>query len=485
MGAVVNMWDNFRNVLLGVGTGRDASTADSYSARALTQHEIDQAYRGSGILRKVIAIPALDAVREWRDWKGLDADQSAAVFDEEKRLGIRQKVVQAETLRGLGGGALILGLPGELAQPVPATVGKRTLAFVHVVSRWHLSFGALEDDARLEGFGEPRLWRMQSGGRQVDVHPSRVIPFRADTASSLAAVSIGDQSDMFWGESRVAQVMRAAQDYDKAYASFAAMLHKSRLSRVAIPDMSATMSLPGGQALLQQRVSDIALGESMFNYTIVDGGQDGKSGEVITDVEYSWTGAKDMLDSFGMRLCAVADIPATRLLGTSAPGLNSSGAGEQQDWAKKIRSMQTLDIAPCLDRLDRYLLPSAIGSIPPDASYAFAPLDNPSDKENADRFKVQMEAATALQATGAIPEQAFNRGLQSLMIEEGYLPELEMALAELPDDERYGIVAELNPADDPALQEGGDPNLAGEGGDPNQVPPRRAANDGKPAPDAA
>lgn len=485
MGAVVNLWDGLRNVLLGVGTGRDASAADSYSARTLTQHEIDQAYRGSGILRKVIAIPALDAVREWRDWKGLDADQSAAVFDEERRLGIRQKVVQAEILRGLGGGALILGLPGDLVQPVPATVGKQTLAFVHVVSRWHMSFERLEDDARLEGFGEPRMWRMQSGGRQVEVHPSRVIPFRADTASSLAAVSIGDQSDVFWGESRVAQVMRAAQDYDKAYASFAAMLHKARLSRVAIPNLSGQMAIPGGKELLQQRVSDIALGESMFNYTIFDGGEDGKSAEVITDVEYSWTGAKDMLDSFGTRLCAVADIPATRLLGTSAPGLNSSGNGEQTDWRKKIGAMQTLDIAPCLDRLDRYLLPSAIGSTPPDASYSFAPLDNPSDKENADRFKVQMEAATALQATGAIPEQAFNRGLQSLMIEEGYLPELEMALAELPDDERYGIVAELDPADDPALQKGGDPNLAGEGGDPNQAPPRRAANDGKPAPEGA
>lgn len=473
MGTIHRIADSLRNAITGAGTARDPRTANAYVAgAALTQQQVDAAYRGSGLMRKIIQIPAMDMVREWRDWR-IDAADVSRIEAEEKRLSIRQKVRDAEILRGLGGGALVLGLPGNPSEPAPDAIKVGQLAYVHVVSRWQLSFTALEGDARLPGFGEPMAWQLQAqGGRPVTLHPSRVIPFRADTSAMLLSLQAGAY-DRFWGESRVAQVLDAVTDSDAARAAFAALLHKARLTRIGIPGLSEIAATPDGQTQLQGRLEVIALAESMFNASIYDAGADGQAGEKIDDVAYTFAGAKDVLGAYAEFAAAISDIPATRLLGRAPEGMNSSGDSQQADWRKKIRAMQTLDLAPCLDRLDRYLVQSATGTIPEaEAWYDFAPLDTPGEKENAERFAKQMEALDKLSAMSVMPTRAFNRGVQSLMVEEGYLPGLEAALAEIDEAERYGLEpdAENDVPDDSGKE--GDPVSAGMGG--NKTPPVRA-----------
>lgn len=482
MGTVTRLFDGLRNAITGQGTNRDPRTASTYcAARALTQHEISAAYSSSGLLKKIIQIPPLDMVREWRDWSGLDDAEAAKVWDEEKRLGLREKAKLAETLRGLGGGAFILGLPGEPNEPAPATVGLRGLAYVNVVSRWHLQFTKIQDDATLPGYGEPVMWRMQTDAGQIEVHPSRVVTFRADTSGSLiSAVTSAD--DAYWGESRLAQVLDAVKDSDTARASFAALMHKARLTRVGIPMLMELVDTKEGEAALNGRLETMALAESMYNVAVFDsgGGADSPS-ETITDVAYTFAGAKDIINAYAEFAAAISDIPATRLLGRAPEGMNSSGESQQKDWAKLVTARQTLELAPCLDRVDAYMIPSALGKPAPDASYAFAPLDIETDKERAERWAKQMEAADKLAGLNAMPEQAFNRGLQSLLVAEGYLPELEAALSELSDDERYGIVPDVTPdmVDPNATKGGGPENLAGAGAGELEAPAlRRAANDG-------
>jgi hypothetical protein len=479
MGKVLQFVDGLRNALTGQGTSRDARTASAYCAtRALTQPEIQAAYSGSGLLKKIIQIPPLDMVREWREWSGLDDDQAAAIWDEEKRLGLREKARLAETLRGLGGGAFILGLPGLPSDPAPKTVDKGGLAYINVVSRWHLKFVQLQDDARMPGYGEPVMWQMQTATGQQNIHPSRVITFRADTSASLISAQISSD-DAYWGESRLQQVLDAVKDSDTARASFAALLHKARLTRIGIPNLSEIVATVDGEQKIGQRLGMIALAESMYNAAVYDSGNgaDGPA-EKIDDIAYNFAGAKDVINAYGEFVAAIADIPATRLLGRAPEGMNSSGDSQQKDWGKLVTAKQTLELGPCLDRVDVYLVPSALGKVEEKVSYAFAPLDIESDKERADRFAKQMEAAEKLSGLNAMPEQAFNRGIQSLMIAEGYLPELEAALSKISDDERYGIIA------DPSVDnstEGGDPTSTGAGGSIGSAPPVRvAANDRRP-----
>lgn len=463
MGAVLQFVDGLKNAITGTGTSRDPRTRNTYTPTIpLAQEQIAAAFGGSGLMRKIVNIPALDMVREWRDWK-LAADDLALVDAEETRLGLRQKVRQAEVLRGCGGGALILGLPGDPDKPAPKPA-KGSLAFVHVVSRWALSFDRLEDDARLATFGEPVLWRLSTGSGQIPIDPSRVIPFRADT--TLGLIDSGwSGADAFWGESTVQQVLEAVTDNDAARAAFSALLAKARVLRFGIPKLSELASMGDGETKIAKRLEVLALAESIHNAFIFDAGdpETGNGGEKITDAQYSFTGAKDMLDAYGEFVAAISDIPATRLLGRAPEGMNSSGQSQQEDWRKKVRALQTLNLAPCLDRLDRYLVPSAIGKTPDGAWYDFAPLDSPGEKELADIFKTKMDAVNVLAQTATVPEQALARGVQSMLVEDGYLPELEQALADIPEAERYGLAQAPDPAADPQTQ--GDPGAA-QTGDP-------------------
>lgn len=464
MGFLTNMADGLRNAITGTGTARDPRSHNRHSARLLTQSDIAEAYSGSGLMRKIIAIPALDMVREWRDWK-LEADEITAVENAEKRHAIRQKVKQAEVLRGLGGGALIMGLPGNASEPVPDTVGRDALAFVHVVSRWQLSFQNLQDDAREPGYGEPTMWQLNSRTGPQFIHPSRVIPFRADTASAMLTATTGS-ADAFWGECTVQQVLDAVQDSDSARASFAALIHKARLTRIGIPNLTQLVSEPGGEGKLSARLATLVLGESLHNAAIYDAGNgEANSGEKIDDVSYSFGGAKDVINAYGEFVAAISDIPVTRLLGRAPEGMNSSGESQQADWNKKIRAQQELDLAPCLHRLDRYLVPSALGRTPDaNAWFTFNPLDMPSEADEATRFKTVSEALAKVQETGVIPEQAFNEAAQSTLVGNGWMPALESALAKLSDEERFGIA-----------QGGGDLS-----GGVDDEPFRLAANDAAP-----
>ena len=476
MGRVLSLFrDGLANALTGVGTARDPRRANQYISRPLTQQEIANAYSGSGLLKKIVRIPADDMVREWRDWSGLDADQSAKLYEHEKTHSLRQKVQQVEVLRGLGGGALILGLPGLPHEPAPAKVGVGGLAFVNAVSRWHLSFDRLQDDARLPGYGEPAMWKLMADGGQQTLHPSRVIPFRADTSAAMAMPSTWSNADAFWGESTVQQVLDAVQDSDTARASFAALMHKARTLRFGIRGLYE-MIAAGKEQQIQDRIALFMQTESIHNALIHDAGDmEGKGGETINDATYSFVGAKDLINVYAEFVAAISDIPATRLLGRAPDGMNSSGESQQADWNKKVRAMQTLNLGPCLDRLDRYLVPSALGTVPDTVAYDFAPLDTPDQSAVATRFKTQMEAVTQLQNTGAIPEREFARGVQSLLTEEGYLPELEAALAELSDDERYGFEQATDPHDIANSGKEVDPNLAGNGEPIGSGDPSRAA----------
>lgn len=436
----------------------------------LSNAEIESAYLGSGMMRKCINIPAQDAVRDWREWQS-EADEITKIHEEEKRLKVQNLILRMEVLRGLGGGALIMGLPGEPSQPAPANIKPGQLAFINVVNRWQITLGDKIDDPNDLNYGEPVKFTIQTNRGPVDIHPSRVIAFKGEPTPNL--ISNPQWADEFWGESQVAALKEDVENYDAVKRSLLRMVSKAAYMRIGIPNLSDSMSTTAGQALIFKRTQAIATGTTTFDAVVYDmgNGQEG-SGEKIEDATITLTGVIDTVNGFAQQIAAVADIPFTRLMSESAKGLNSSGNGEQKDWNKKVGAKQTLHIDPCLAQLDVYLLQSAGVA---DASYTWPSLSQPSQAEEATRFKTVMDGVKILQETGTIPDEALSKGVQSWMVEEGFLPGLEQALEDIPEAERYGLNPDVDETDPSALTEGGDPAPNGGGAVPTA--PRRAAND--------
>lgn len=463
--------------------------------RLFGPHLAFAAYLGSGMLQKVIEIPAADRTREWRDWQA-EQDDIEKLEAEERRLGLIGKIKQAEILRGIGGGALILAMPGDTA--TPARPGD-TIAAINVVSRWQLQLVDLDTNLASPRYGQPRLFRMtgETTGQQ-DIDPSRVICFTGDPIPAGFATA---SEDHFWGQSRLSRIVRDVQRSDHAAEWFAALVKKAKLLRIAIPGLTDFTGTDAGQAKLDRRMSAIAMGENILNATVIDAG-DGKdgSGEKITDFQMTWNGIPAVQDMFDQRVAAVADIPFTRLMGRSPAGMNSTGQHDTDNWNKAVAAGQKLELRPCLDQLDVYLIPSAgVAANRTDrktgkkvaVTWKFAPLDTPSEQEEAATFKTTMEAMTLLRDSNTIPEVAFNKGAQNLMSEREWVPGLDQALAEIPEAQRFGISQTPPDRDDDdsdpsSIQSGGgDPSVSAEGGEPLEATTRRrAANDKVSDPDA-
>lgn len=473
----IRMSDTLGSAISAAGGFRQGGVGGFISAMFGRQLAL-AAYQASGLMRKAIRIPADDRVREWRDWQAAEP-QIKALEAEEQRLGLVAKFRQAEILRGIGGGALILALPGTPSEPAPSTIGKGQLSAVNVVYRTQLTLLGIVKEMTDPNFGMPTYYEF--GANKAKIHPSRVIAFRGDPIAA-GALAISDE-DAFWGDCRLDQIFREGQRTDDTKGWFSELVKKAKLLRIGIPDIADMLSTPGGQAKLDARVGMIATGESVLNATVFGAaGKDGSPGETVTDFQITWAGIPAIMDAFDQAFAAVADIPFTRLYGRSPAGMNATGKSDDNNWNKMVATGQKLDTRPCLEQLDPFLIRSA-GVDPDKVTWKFAPLDVPSEQDEATTFDKTMDAVTKLQATGAIPEVAFTKGVQNLMAEREYMPGLDQALAEIPEDERFGITAEpSNDNTDPSniTQRGGDPSDLAEAGGGGSVPRRRAANDARP-----
>jgi hypothetical protein len=94
--------DSFKNFLAGLGImGRDKSVSQHWALNVLNVDQLEFAFRGDWIARKIIQIPAFDMTSKWRQWQG-SAEQIEALEEAERKFGIQRKVRMAIESRRRG-----------------------------------------------------------------------------------------------------------------------------------------------------------------------------------------------------------------------------------------------------------------------------------------------------------------------------------------------------------------------------------------------
>ena len=177
MGEVVQFQtDGLRSMLSGLGDpSRDKAASGFYAPNFLTDQQLIDAYRASWIARKLVDIPAQDALRKWRNWQA-DQKQIEQIECQEKRLGLQAKLLQCKTLARLwGGAAIFVGTDQEPHEPFdPKTLKKDGLRYLTVFSRRELVSGELEQDPFSEDYGKPAYYEV-AGSALAKIHPSRLV----------------------------------------------------------------------------------------------------------------------------------------------------------------------------------------------------------------------------------------------------------------------------------------------------------------------
>jgi phage-related protein (TIGR01555 family) len=128
-------------------------------------------------------------------------------------------------------------------------------------------------------------------------------------------------------------------------------------------------------------------------------------------------GVAPVLETLMTWISGAADIPVTRLFGTSAKGLNATGEGDLTNYFNSIRSKQLTQLDPGLRSLDQVLVRSALGYFPDDYNYVWNPLQQPDSVEMATAGKTRAETDQIYLDAGVIQVSQIQRRLQA---EEAY-----------------------------------------------------------------
>ena len=469
MGTVTRLFDGLANVLTGRGTTADRSRHNFWTGMRMSPEQIEAAYLGSWLTRKIVDTVAQDMVRAGRDWDAED-DQIAAIEKEEKRLGYWAKLYEALTLGRLGGGAILIGLDdNDPSAPLPANISANSIRYLTVLSRWELAIGEQETDPASDNYRQPRYFTVSGASNQITVHPSRVVCFKG---LPMPAIRTATWEDRFWGMSVVEAVDEAVQQATTACAGFASLIDEAKIDVFRFSGTVEQLSLPGGEEKLMKRVELTNTGKSVHRAVILDKEDEWEQRQL------SLAGVRDVIITYDARVAGAADIPATRLFGKAPDGMNATGEGDDKSYRDSIAAKQDMNLRPAIERLDAVVLPSA--GVPAELAWKFSPLTSLSEKDEAEIEAKEADTITKIAAVALMPESALAKTVQNRLIESQRWPglkklieEAEAAGEELPDDE-----TDLDIVPIPNGEKGGDPNLAGSGGRTPVTPPaRRAAND--------
>lgn len=460
--------DGLNNLVSRMGTDRDKAAASAYVLNTLTDDQIIAAYKTAWLPRKIVDIPAFDSVRAWRDWQAT-GDQIEKIEAEEKRLGLKGKVLAARIRARLWGGAAIIIGTGEsnLAEELnPERIKTGGIKYLTVVTRRNLAAGEIDRDAASEYYGKPKHYTVTSGQQvQVEIHPSRLVLFHGNEQPD-DDLGMGNQG---WGDPVLTSTLDAIKQADATAANIASLVFEAKIDIFKIPNFMANI----GSKDYEDKI--------VARYTLANMGK-GINGALMMDAEeeYEQKSANfatlpDILDRFLQIVSGAADIPSTRLLGQSPAGMNATGESDLRNYYDRLSAMQEIEMTPAMQRLDECLIRSALGSRDQSIYYNWRSLWQMSEKEKADVFKTKADAARVIAGNGGtseplMPIEALSDALVNELIEDGSLSGLEAAI------EEYGKLSEQ--VEDPAQVE-----AAMVPPDPSQTPPASpavAANDASP-----
>lgn len=437
--------DSFTNLLSGIGVlGRDKQASMQYAFQALTPEQLEFAYRGHWLPRKIINIPAQDMTRNWRTWQG-EEDEVEKIVEFEKQFGIQRKVMMAMVKARLyGGAAILIGTDdGKFDEELDLkNVKKDSVKFVHVLSRWDVSAGRIVRDITSPYYSEPEYYQRsnpydvygtltgtgsgltqqrnyQSVSKQLlNIHPSRVIRFLGNEYPDL------DRAPDSWGDSILQTVDDAIKSAGTVSGSLATMINEAKLDIINVPGLTEILSTQAGTDKLVNRFAAANVHKSVINGLILD------KEEAWQRVQLHFEGMPAVLQAFLLLASGAADIPATRLYGREPAGQNSTGESDMRNYYDRLASDQTTDLQPRLVRLDEVMLRSVFGSRPANIDYTWGSLWQMPENEKADRNLKKAQSYQIDVNAGLIPDEVLREGRQNQLIADDVYPGLDTALAD-------------------------------------------------------
>lgn len=368
-----------------------------YGSQSFIGHQMCAILAQNWLIQKACSVPAKDAIRKGYDItinNGEDVD--AAKIDEIKKLNKKYKLDQnlVEFVKmGRVFGIRIAMFKVESTDPQyyekPFNVDGVKKGSYKGISQidpyWCAPIleSAHTSDPSAINFYEPEYWLI---GKQK-IHKSHLVIMRTDEVPDIL------KPTYLYGGIPLPQKM-----YERVYAAErtaneAPQLVTTKRTNVYKTDIVAAM---GNQAQTEDKLFQWAYYRDNYGVKMVD-----KQDEDMAQFDTALGDLDAVIMTQYQLVASIANVPSTKLLGTSPKGFNATGEYEEANYREELESIQTNDMQPLIQRHHELLDKSHFdGKLNIEA--AFRPLDSLTEAEQIDINLKKSQIDQVLQGIGAI-----------------------------------------------------------------------------------
>lgn len=375
--------DGLENLVAQLGTEQDKRSHSRFVnnkqlSRDGMQDELNAMYRTDWLAGKVVDIIPDDMTREWREFTGdIDPEVVKKLEDEEDRLNLSGNFNQAHKWARLYGTAfIVMSIDDGQTPDKPldmSKIKKGGLRHIHAIDRHRVSNADVVPiaDPMNKNFGMPEFYRFNE--TSVKIHHSRVLRF-----DGIQLPFDEFRRNNYYSDSVLSRIYEALINFNTTADGASSMVYETNVDIMKVKGLMGYLQTADGESLLRKRFTLAGMLKSFNNMMLLDNEED------FQNKTNTFSGLPDLLDRYALFLSAASDIPATRLLGSSASGLNATGEGDLKNYYDTVRSAQKKDYKPKLDYFDEIMARSLGLSEEIDLDYEFKSLFQMTPKEIAD-----------------------------------------------------------------------------------------------------
>lgn len=380
--------DSWMNAVTGIGTVRDKLTHMRVKNRGvvLSPEALDTLYISDDLAARVVDTVPEEMFRQGYSISVEDdeGETTLALSDKLKELKADRKFILAMKWGRLqGASAIVVGADDGGLPEDPLNEAKvKSLTFLNVVERRHLTILRWYSDPFAPNFGEPELYQvtMQSpggGGTTTQIHESRLIVFSGvDTPEQKRSLNGGFD----W--SVLERVHSVLQEFHTTWKSTAHLMTDVAQGVVTIKNLMSMIA--GGQMqVLMDRIELMNMARSVSRLMVLDA-----DSETFSRHATPIQGVADVLDKAMLRIAGATNIPVSILFGQDPAGLNASGDLQIRRFYDFVQNAQETELRPKQSRLIRLIFVAKDGPTgglePENWSLSYNGLTRLNDHEKAD-----------------------------------------------------------------------------------------------------
>lgn len=388
-----NNYDNSMKAVFTLGqVGIPEVQAMWYGSQGFIGYQMCALMAQHWLINKACAIPARDAIRKGysftvNDGSAVGPEILAAIEKANKRYRLNRSLVEYVKMGRVFGIRVALFKietddPDFYVKPFnPDAITPGSYRGISQIDPYwcvpELTSATASDPSALD-FYEPTYWLINN----KRYHKSHLVIMKGPEVADILKPSY------LYGGLSVPQLIFERVYAAERTANEAPQLALTKRAMVFYTDVAKALA---NQAAFEQRLATWAQFRDNFGVKIAD-----KEADQIDQKDTSLSDLDAVIMTQYQIVAAAANIPATKLLGTTPKGFNATGEYEAESYHEELESIQVNDMEPLIDRHLVCLLRSEIcprfGIKPFGVDCTWKPIDSMSSKESAEVRKLNAEA---------------------------------------------------------------------------------------------